>query len=170
MAIDAQDEPETEAADASAPPPSEQAAIRGAFLARQAQAGASSGGEGDNEAANPSVRGAFLSRLTRETQPTRTTRARVAAGGTEETGDAVLRLIYAARTVTVAAPGRTRRAAKAAPPRKARPAKKAARKAAPKAVKKTAKKAVKKAAPGRKARAAAPARRPKKAAKRARRR
>jgi hypothetical protein len=167
MANDAHDDPRTDAADAGGPPPSEQSAVRGAFLARQGQYPASGGGESEGEAGSASLRGAFLSRLTRETLTVRRTRSRVVTGsGTEETGGAVLRVIYAARTVTVAAPGRTRRGAKAVPAKKARPARIGAKKAA----KKAAPKAARKAAPRRKARAAAPARRTKKAARKAARR
>jgi hypothetical protein len=128
MAIDDRDERDGGGPGAGAPlapPPAEQSAIRGAFLARQAQGAAPGGGEAEIGATT--LRGAYLSRLTRETRV-----QSVAVVGSEETGGAVLRSIYAARTVTVetVAPAPARRARsgasrrmKAAPAKKARPAK-----------------------------------------------
>ncbi len=112
MAMDQQDERkqvETEQ------PASGQGAIRSAFLARQNQ-GAGAGGEGETVVAT--LRGAYVSQVSRQTR-----RRDDAVKGSEETGGAVLRSIYAARAeVVVIAP---RRAARPAPARKAKAAKKA---------------------------------------------
>ena len=102
MAMDQQDErkqAETEQ------PASGQGAIRSAFLARQNQ-GTGAGGEGETVAAT--LRGAYVSQVSRQTG-----RRDAAVKGSEETGGAVLRSIYAARAeVVVIAP---RRAARPAP-------------------------------------------------------
>ena len=127
MAPDDRDERHRSDAPGDSTPPAEgQSAVRGAFLARQAQSAAPGGG-GDSAPGAVTLRGAYLSRLTRETQ-----RGSPVAG-TEETGGRVLRGIYAARSLTVTVqepaprPARTgaRKAAKAAPPKKARAVKKA---------------------------------------------
>jgi hypothetical protein len=114
MAMDQQDErkqAETEQ------PASGQGAIRSAFLTRQNQ-GAGAGGEGETVAAT--LRGAYVSQVSRQTR-----RRDDAVKGSEETGGAVLRSIYAARAeVVVIAPRRAARPAPA-PTRKAKAAKKA---------------------------------------------
>jgi hypothetical protein len=162
MSIDDRDQQDHgSASGASAPltpPAAEHSAVRGAFLARQGQEGARGGG--DSEVGAATLRGAFLSRLTR------TTRGRSpAVVGTEETGGAVLRGIYAARSVTVvvATPPRARsaakRSAKAAPAKKARSApkaKKAAGRRKPRVAAAARPAKRKKAAPARQVRKTAP--------------
>jgi hypothetical protein len=150
---DVRNENETEA---PAPPPLEQGAIRGAFLARAAQGDNSSAGGGtERETGALALRGAFMRHLTEKHSG--------AVVGDEGGGAGVLRSIYAARTVVVVAtpPARPARKAKARPAAsrpvrkaKAAPAKKRARAAG------KAKRAQPAAKRGPKKRAAPPARRP----------
>jgi hypothetical protein len=151
----------------------EQDAIRGAFLARQAQAASAPQGGGDGAPASLALGGAYLSRLAKEA---RGGSGRVA--GSEDSGDAALRSAFAARSTPTAAPAPRAPSRKAAP-KKAAPKKATAKKAAPKkTAKKAAKKAAKRAAPKAKKaaartapkRKAAPVRPAKKKAKSAKRR
>jgi hypothetical protein len=113
----ATDNMETPASEESQP--SGQNAVRGAFLRHQALADALTG-EHVGDITAETVRDAYLSRLARET---RRTRGEVVAGS-EDTGGAVLRGIYAARTAAAVPAGRP--GPRPAPARKAKPKAKAA--------------------------------------------
>lgn len=103
-------------------PTEEQSPIRSAFLRSWAQADALAGGTGGAGAEPELVRGAYLSRLARETVRKRGDNV----VGSEETGGAVLRGIYAARSLVGETRGPRPRPAAPAARKKAVPAKKAA--------------------------------------------
>ncbi len=114
---------ETEpAAEPLTPPPLEQGAIRGAFLARATVGAESTAGGGiqSDDAGAASLKSAFIRHLTEPRSG--------AVVGDETSGDAVVRSIYAARTTPSAVPERRR----AAPKRKAAPTKKGRARAAAK--------------------------------------
>jgi hypothetical protein len=103
-----------------------QGAIRSAYLARQSQDAGTGGG---GETVTSTLRGVYVSQVGRETR-----RRDDAVKGSEQTGAAVLRSIYAARSETIvetprraarATPQRKAKAKKAGPARKARPVRKA---------------------------------------------
>ncbi|MGH7091187.1 MAG: hypothetical protein ACREFQ_19995 [Stellaceae bacterium] len=127
---------------ASAEP--ELGAIRGAFLAHQAQAEGLGGGSA-GAAAPELVRGAYLSRLQRDGQRKRGD----SVVGSEETGGSVLRGIYAARTSNETAAGTAPRPARA-PARAKKAAPSRAKKAAPSHARKAAPSHARKAAPAKK--------------------
>jgi hypothetical protein len=152
-------------ADQKSPDEPQQDPIRGAFLARQTQAEhASLGGAEGGPTALP-MGSVYLSRLAKEAKS-----GTGAVGGSEDSGGAALRSVYAARSTPASAPA-PRAPAPRAPARKAAAKKTAPKKAAKKTARKAAPKRIKAIARGRaKHKVAPPARRAKQKAKSGRRR